>query len=204
MSEVRVWIGGWGVRPERFKATIESAIPNASHIVLEPGPDSVEAALNTPGVSHFGGYSLGSLLLLKALDRIPVDAKIWCIAPILAFCREEEMGGTTPRATLENLQVRLAVNTTSALKLFYRMVHLTDEPTDALPYSKTSLEWGLRQLADLKVIPNELERVEAVIGKQDQLLHSEKISTFFERKHLVDGQHDYQTLCSEHVFTTSR
>ena len=63
------WISGWGIQPQRFEAAAQRALPEATHQVFAPEPGAVEAALNC-GATHLGGYSLGSLLLLCALDRI--------------------------------------------------------------------------------------------------------------------------------------
>ncbi len=197
MSDSWAWISGWGIRPERFQAVVESAFPQATHRVFAPEPGAVEAVL-TSGASNFGAYSLGSLLLLEAIDRIPASAKILCVAPVLAFCEEAGMGGTTPLASLQTLQAKLAKNPAAALKLFYRLANLLEEPTGTLPYSAESLHWGLDMLATRQVPPVGLDRVEVILGKQDRLLDVKKLLTFFERKTVIDSQHDYRALFSEH------
>ena len=204
MPEVWAWMSGWGICPQRFKAVVQTALPEASHIVFPPSSNSVEAALKLSEVSHFGGYSLGSLLLLKHLNRIPEEAQVLCIAPILGFCREDQCGGTTPRIVLEKLQVRLATDPLAALKVFYRLADLSGAPTNPLPYSKDDLTWGLRQLASLKVAPRGMERVRAVIGKRDRLLDWRKTAVFFEKAHLIEASHDYHSLCTEDALSDLR
>lgn len=196
MCEKWAWISGWGIQPQRFQAAVEAALPDASHTVVAPSPDAVESVLHA-GATHIGGYSLGSLLILNALDRIPAETEVLCMAPILAFCEEDQMGGTTPRASLNLLQAKLAKNPKAALKLFYRMVNLPDEPLDVLPYPDATLTWGLEQLARLQAGASNLGRVTAIIGQDDRLLDAQKISSFFERKSLIDSQHDYKALCTK-------
>lgn len=193
MSETWAWISGWGVQPERFKAAADRALPGATHHVLAPDPDAVDTVLSS-GATHFGGYSLGSLLLMNALERIDRSNTVTCIAPIPSFCKEAELGGRTPRSILESLQVKLARKPEAALKLFYRLAGLADEPIDTLPYSIDSLEWGLEMLATQNAPTNELERVHAIIGETDPLMSAETLRTLFPNQTSTAQGHDYNNL----------
>lgn len=187
------WISGWGIQPQRFQAAVETVMPDDLHKVFAPEPQAIELALQSQP-SHFGSYSLGSLLLLDALDQIPLNTTVVCIAPILAFCKEAEMGGTTPLGSLQLLQAKLDQNPSAALKLFYRLAKLSDEPTDDLPYPIESLAWGLQQLATIRARSTNLKGVEVVIGKQDPLLNADVLCSFFEHPTTIQSQHHYQDL----------
>ncbi len=193
MPDKWVWISGWGIQPERFLHTVERALPGASHQVFAPEPDAIDAALSS-GASHFGGYSLGSLLLMTALDRIDSTSKVVCLAPIPAFCKEAEMGGLTPQSILESLQLKLERKPEAALKLFYRLAGLAAEPTDALPYSLDSLKWGLEQLATLSAPSSAFERVHAMISEEDSLMGATAVRDLFPHHSLVAQGHDYHDL----------
>lgn len=193
MSENWAWISGWGIQPERFQAAVESALPNATHTVFAPEPEAIDAALHS-GASHLGGYSLGSLLLMTAMDRIDATSKVVCLAPIPAFCKEAEMGGRTPRSILESLQLKVERKPEAALKLFYRLAGLSQEPTDTLPYSLDSLKWGLEMLATLSAHKTAFEPVHAVIGEEDALMDSNALRELFPNHTSTSQSHSYHHL----------
>ena len=164
-----IWISGWAICPSRFKKAVELALPGHSHQVLAPTPDAFETALKK-NASCIGGYSLGSLIILSELKRIPKDAKVICLAPFLSFCQEEQLGGTTPRTSLQMLQQRLTKQPNKALRLFYRLAGLNNEPVDNLPYALEHLEWGLEKLAYLKADTAMLHRAKGFVGLTDALI----------------------------------
>ena len=193
MSEKWAWISGWGIQPERFQAAVERALPDASHAVFAPTPDAVEAVVSI-GASHLGGYSLGSLLLMNALSRVESTSKIYCLAPIPAFCKEAEFGGSTPRAILKSLQAKLERKPEAALKLFYRLAGLDDEPSDNLPYSLESLTWGLEMLSAMVAPKDAFGRVHAVISYSDTLMDANTLQALFPRHSTTEKGHDYHHL----------
>lgn len=194
MSKTWIWISGWAICPERFKAAAESALPNYQHEVLPPTPDAFEAVLRS-GASRIGGYSLGSLILLSELARIPEDIEVTCLAPFTAFCEESQRGGTTPIASLRMLQQRLETQPEKAIKLFYRLAGLTGEPTDELPYPVEHLRWGLEQLAGLQVDTTLLFRAKGYVGLTDALVRGTLLQSQWANCDLIEQcSHAYNEL----------
>ena len=194
MSETWAWIGGWAISPERLKKALEKALPGTRQIVFHPSPHAVDQLLSIRA-DYLGAYSLGTLLLLQAIDRLPKKQRIHCLAPILGFCQEDQLGGTTPRSTMMKLRERLASNPMAAIQLFYRLAKLDEEPSTELPYNSTDLEWGLQtlseQTADKTAIGN---NVYSIIGREDPLMKVEQVTTYFEHSHLVSSLHSYKQL----------
>ncbi|ADE53791.1 hypothetical protein [Coraliomargarita akajimensis] len=192
MPERWTWISGWGIAPERFKAEAEQAFPDFEHIVIVPGPTAIEAVLASQP-RRAGGYSLGSLLLLSQLEQIPVHLPVYCLAPILGFTKEMQLGGTTTSASLDLLGSKLKQKPETALKLFYRLADLCENPT-ALPYSLDQLIWGLEHLASTRAEALELTRVHALIGSADKLCFPQLIAKYFPQHEMVDCGHRYKDL----------
>ena len=143
MANRWIWISGWAIDPKRFQRTVEDALPKDSHQVLVPEPNALKTVLNSHA-DRIGGYSLGSLILLSALEQIPENARITCLAPFIRFCKDGSLGGTTTIETLQALRQRLSTRPQKTLQLFYRLAGLITEPTHDLPYPIEYLEWGLQ------------------------------------------------------------
>ena len=194
MTKTWIWISGWAVYPDQFKSAFEQALPEDSHQVLTTGPDVLEKVL-AADADRIGGYSLGSLILLSALKQIPKNADITCLAPFIAFCKEERLGGTTPKAALQTLQKRLLQNPLKTLLIFHRLSGLNDCLADHLPYPIEHLEWGLEQLATLKADMNYPDRVKAFTGLEDTLIDSKEMRSRWPTCHFIDDcNHDYHRL----------
>lgn len=196
MTETWAWIGGWAIQPARIQAALEQALPGTRHTVIHPGPQAVDQLLAAKA-ERFGGYSLGSLLLLQNIHRLPEDPPPVCLAPILGFCLEDQLGGTTPRSTLESLRRRLAKDPAAAIRLFLRLAKLDDEPVEPLPYKLDDLDWGLETLArDTVSDQSILGHVQAFIGKNDPLTQPHAIAAYFERARIVPSLHSYRDLAN--------
>lgn len=196
MAKNWIWISGWAIYPDQFQSGVELAFPEDSHQVLTPGPDALQKALSC-NADHIGGYSLGSLILLSAFEQIQHFANIVCLAPFTAFCKEENRGGATPKATLQALQRRLPKQPLKTIQLFYRLAGLKDSIKDQLPYPLEHLQWGLEQLATRKAAVNDrnLSRVETVAGLTDPLIDCETMRHSTPNCHFVDAcNHDYRKL----------
>ena len=193
MSEAWAWISGWGVAPERFHAAVCAALPGREHLVVPPTETAVTAVLNS-GAMHVAGYSLGSLLLMCAADRIPAGVSVHCLAPIVAFCEGAECGGLTPASGVDMLAKRMEQSPSKALKLFYRLAGLNDEPSEVLPYAVDELQWGLSALRDLQADLSLLRGVRAVIGSRDPLLDSGVLRHYFDGSTELDVGHGYVDL----------
>lgn len=194
MAKTWIWISGWAIDPDRFKSAVERALPNDSHQVLTPAPNALEKALAV-GADNIGGYSLGSLILLSALEQIPKVANITCLAPFIAFCEEDRMGGATPRGTLQALQKRLQKQPQKTLQLFYRLAGLSDPLSGQLPYSIEDLEWGLEQLLTLKASTTFPGSVKGFAGLKDPLINHKEMRSRWPTCHFIDEcNHDYRKL----------
>ncbi len=194
MTTTWIWISGWAIYPDRFRSAVELAFPDYSHKVLAPTPDALEVVLKSKA-DRIGGYSLGSLILLSALQQIPETTQVTCLSPFIAFCKEDQLGGTTPRATLRSLQQRLHKQPEKALQLFYRLAGLDEKLMNGLPYSVKHLEWGLEQLINLKADTAYLNRATAVIGSKDPLINHQEIRSIWPACHFLDTyDHDYRKL----------
>ena len=194
MTKNWIWISGWGIYPDQFSSAVNRALPEDSHQVLAPTPDALGRVLAS-GADCIGGYSLGSLILLSALRQIPKSANIICLAPFIAFCKEDQMGGKTPKAVLQKLQHRLQEQPARTLQLFYRLAELSEPLKDGLPYPIEHLQWGLEQLAILKAGTDLLSRIKAVVGLRDPLINSREIQSRWPTGHFVDQcNHDYNEL----------
>lgn len=193
MSDTWAWISGWAIQPDQFKGALEASLPDHEHVVFAPTATALDAALAT-GAARIGGYSLGSLLLLAGLERVPHDTAIYCLAPFTAFCEEHGMGGTTPVAALEMIQARLSRQPERALKLFYRLAGLKDEPLATLPYAVDDLAWGLDALKTIQAREVDLGRAIAILGTQDPLVRHERLDHRWKHIIQTDCQHDYRAL----------
>jgi hypothetical protein len=193
MSEVWAWVSGWAVCPARFEAAVQKALPGYTHVVFAPSASALDNALQT-APAKLGGYSLGSLLLLSGLERIPCDVALYGFAPFTAFCVEHGRGGTTPVAALEMIQARLRQQPEKALKLFYRLSGLKSEPLQALPYAIDDLAWGLEALKTIQAKHVDLSRVTAILGKHDPLVNHDHLENNWKNSIQADCQHDYGDL----------
>ncbi|MFT4900867.1 MAG: hypothetical protein ACI81V_000134 [Lentimonas sp.] len=190
MNETWAWISGWAIAPERFKAAVEQALPEAHHLVFAPTADAVQQVLKSKA-THVAGYSLGSLLLLNAVDRFPTKTKLYCLAPFLAFCKEAELGGNTPEASLIAIQKRLEQTPEKALKLFYRLSGITATVPETLPYSLPDLIWGLEALRTLQANESAAQQAIALIGTKDALIEHHVGCNDWSKSYLVDASHCY-------------
>jgi hypothetical protein len=106
------------------------------------------------------------------------------------------MGGTTPEASLAAIQARLSRTPEKALKLFYRLAGLREEPTEPLPYLLEDLEWGLTALQSLRAAPEACARAFAVLGIKDPLVDETDagFSDAWKAIIRIDATHHYDTL----------
>ena len=194
MTRNWIWISGWAIDPDRFKAAAESVLPKDSHKVVAPTPDALQKVIES-GADHIGGYSLGSLILLSSIGQIPKAMTIFCLAPFISFCKEDRSGGATPRTTVESLQKRLRTQPQKTLHLFYRLAGVRDPLPEHLPYSIDSLRWGLEQLAILRANKATLDRATGIAGLNDPLIDTSLMRSEWPTCHFVEGcNHDYREL----------
>ncbi len=189
------WICGWGVNPGEFRAEAEKWKPEAIHTVLLPNADAVPTLLNMQ-LTAIGGYSLGSLLLMKALPEFPQDLNILCLAPILSFTKGE-LGGKTSATTLTKLKEKLILDPQSAYRIFHRLSGITPSFAQTIPTDSTdNLAWGLDQLSEVYLSPKnkKLRLVSIVVGSNDRLLDYKKLICYFKNARLTDSSHCFRSL----------
>ena len=143
---------------------------------------------------------MGSLLILEGLGEMPPGVRISCLAPFLSFCREEEGGGTTPRAVVRAMQAKIRQRPERALKLFHRLAGLEWEEAQELPYAVEELDWGLEKLATVDLGRLEDGRggtglVEGYAGARDPLTDVEALQSRWPScKVVVPCSHNYREL----------
>lgn len=194
MTERWVWISGWAISAKDFRRAATAWKPQAEHHVVPPSPRAVDQA-RALSPSHLGAYSLGSLLILERIQEIPPEIPVLCLAPILAFCREANRGGTTPFAVLDSLRKRLRKNPAAALKLFYHLAGISPPlKQPPLPDTLENLDWGLRALQEKYAPYSGFGNVTAVIATQDRLLNTHALTASFKETQRINTNHDYRKL----------
>jgi hypothetical protein len=165
------WLLGWAVPEEWFASFARGAFPAAEHVFFESAADSMRRLNEAGPFDWIAGYSLGSLLLLRAFPR--PTARVALLAPIFAFPAEANLGGRIPRAQLRQLARNLRRNPTAALADFYARAGL-DAPNkrvgDNALHLTSVLEWGLEQLETVRVEPPLPAGWRACCGTEDPLL----------------------------------
>lgn len=142
------WLLGWAVSPDWFAAEVERVWPGAEHVFVSAAPDWREHLVEAGPLDRLGGYSLGTLLLLRerawVAERWP---RTGLLAPIWAFPSEAGRGGRISRAQLRLLGRWLRHDGERARREFGMMSRLPPEAlADAPGASLEDLAWGLAQL----------------------------------------------------------
>lgn len=198
MAKRWTWISGWGIPPENFSKACQQCFPKDQHTVFAPTRTAISQLLETK-TDQIGAYSLGSLILLDAIDRLPAETPVTLFAPILGFTSERQLGGTTSIDSLESLRARLDKSPPQALKLFYRLAGIKESPTEELPYPIEDLDWGLQALAELQVAPSKAVRTKIFLGERDPLLDSLILSKLLSQAQITPFGHDYPQLLTAYA-----
>lgn len=167
-----LWIGGWALRPEWQARQFKAQWPDYIHDVLAPDKlclAEYSRRIDSGTYERLGGYSLGTLLLLRSFEREPVTPTL-LLAPVLDFKTEAARGGRMRRAHLDALERKLKQEPLAAVNDFYARAGLTIEPTDTLPYQVEDLLWGIEQLRTTAATHWRWDQVKAIIGERDPLL----------------------------------
>lgn len=187
------WISGWGIPPAELANAVRKQWPEDRHTVFAPTETAIsKAKAINPDI--LAGYSLGSLLLLSESPSA-LPRKTMCVAPILAFDAEAGLGGKTATRTRIMLQTKFAQNPLAAVKLYLRLVGMSDLASQRLPYSESDLRWGLEALGKLHASIDSIALTHFYIGTQDTLTDVKEISRLSTRLEIIEGQdHDYRGL----------
>jgi pimeloyl-[acyl-carrier protein] methyl ester esterase len=162
------FIGGWGSTEEVWRDALAQyqslAPPPEPHFLrwldcLQDWPGVLKAISAMPGSCLLVGWSLGSLLSLRAALELPGKiAAMMLVSATSCMCAGPDRGGIDPRI-LAAMRVRFARNPGPVLNEFTRQCALPDgdEQTcagylqQASQFSPAELALGLQALAELDV-----------------------------------------------------
>lgn len=185
------WISGWGVPPGMLRPFADRVLPGGEHIFVPP---TAQALALVQASDRLVGWSLGAHLILRSLaeeKRLP--ERVFLLAPFLAFCAEDQMGGRCARAQVVWLSRWISRDPLKALNDFYQRAGL-GLSCHELPYSAPDLLWGLAQLTAepttglRSLSKGRLPRGwHAAIGASDSLLEAEKVRGSLPASVIVPG-----------------
>jgi hypothetical protein len=191
------WLPGWAVPPAWFLERAKTAFPEAEHEAFAAGPDAVSQLTASGPFDWIGGYSLGTLLLLRDPARIRGTCeRVALLAPIFAFPREAGLGGRIARAEVRRLACAVALDPAAALAGFYERAGLEELRGHVLTSDKlvrsqhmtpSSLLWGLEQLENVQVEPRLPEGWRGWCGASDALLAAELLRAAVPEVVIVPG-----------------
>lgn len=169
-------ICGWALPEDWFRQLVESYFPEARVRACHPrNPESADEAkaLLEPQSDWVIGYSLGSLWLLHHKNKIPPQANVALLAPILAFTEEKNLGGKTPLGQLkyQKKMLKQSEDYNAAMRGFFDLsgIHLPEDDLQQ-PYGLDILIRGLEFLETTSVSPQSAEGCLALTGLRDPLL----------------------------------
>jgi hypothetical protein len=141
-----LWISGWSVPPDWLAAQAAAVWPRVAHRAVAVA--DAESALAAGNYDALGGYSLGTLWLLRQAEKIPAPTPVVLIAPILAFPAEDGKGGRISRAQLRAQRRDLREDAPAAVLAFARLAGLAElgipaPPDEFNPTNVAALDAGL-------------------------------------------------------------
>ena len=147
------WVLGWAVERAWFADEARRAWPGAEHLLIDAAPDWRERLVEAGPLDRLGGYSLGTLLLLRERDWVAARwPRVGLLAPIWAFPAEVGRGGRISRAQLRLLGRWLRHDGERARREFGAMAGLPREALTSAAAPET-LAWGLEQLESVTAAP---------------------------------------------------
>ncbi|MEO0795868.1 MAG: hypothetical protein AAFX93_11925 [Verrucomicrobiota bacterium] len=197
-----LWIGGWGFSKEEIQNLVNEQVPGVQHFVICPGPewlDELHRVVATQPIRRLLGYSLGSFLILRDLEKLP-DIPTVLFSPIVSFKAEENLGGRFDGRRLKVLVRWLQRDPRAALSDFRKQVGIPPMDSDMeLPCSVEQLVWGIKQLDDEPVeVPAETADISMIIGEQDAVTDARFIENQWAKTKVVTGVgHDLRDLVKE-------
>lgn len=168
---------GWAIAPEWFHDCVARIFPTADIRAIYPRRpcDTNEAKdlLSGQPSDLYIGYSLGSLWLMHHRQNLPLTAAKALLAPILAFTREQNLGGKTSITQLKYF-VKILKNNfgdTNALMDFYTRCNfkVPESWKKHIPDHLTLIR-GLEFLSGTNVPASSADGFLAVIGEDDNFL----------------------------------
>ena len=184
------WIMGWAIPKPWFNTQVLEVFPDDNHSFFEPSQDALTKLSKESPFDITVGYSLGSLLLLKANLPQAKTGKVFLLAPILGFTREMKLGGKIPLNQLKYTHKLLSQDPFKTVTHFHNLMGLV--PTSEVSYffsseELTVLKYGLKILEETRVELTQLPYATAICGNLDPLLDASILKTFFPKLHLIDN-----------------
>jgi hypothetical protein len=167
------WMLGWAAPEAWFAPIAREFLPAADHVFVSATPEAIGQLAAAGACDWIVGYSLGSLLLLEAADRL-AGRRVALLAPIFAFPSEEGLGGRISRTQVRQLARWLRHEPLAALADFYEraVLHI---PSGQHPGTPEHLLWGLERLEKERVEPRLPPGWSAWCGEKDALLNAERL-----------------------------
>jgi len=184
---------GWAMPPGWFASLVENHFAGAvvrAVYPLRPGDADEAAALLNPPSNLYIGHSLGSLWLLYHRQFLPPKARKALLAPILAFTREDKMGGKTPARQLKYFLKKMAGNhqDNSPLYDFYSRcgLSLREDFLRQLP-ARSALIEGLEFLGHCKSSGQAAKDFLPLLGDADPFLDGLELQRHIPHLEIVAG-----------------
>jgi len=182
------WLLGWAVPSSWFANYVAAIFPEATHVFIEPGPESGERLEKAGPFDALTGYSLGAQLMLENPERVSrLSTKIGLLAPIFAFAQEMNLGGKIPHTQVKYLSRWLRRDRAAALTDFYQRAGLGIPTALSSDISLETLEWGLHRLEIGAVLPPAPSGWKLLCGAADALLDGEQLARLDPAVRLVSG-----------------
>jgi len=168
------WLLGWAVPEAWFAPLARAALPQAEHAFFASSPTWLAEVSAAGPWDVIAGHSLGTLLLLQEVTAVNRLARqVVLFSPVLAFAKEEQLGGKVARAQVKFLARWLKMDRTAALADFYIRAGLGGcEAGDAVD---SKLQGGLGRLIGDGVTPPLPAGWQAYVGGNDELLDAEEL-----------------------------
>jgi pimeloyl-ACP methyl ester carboxylesterase len=178
MNEI-AWISGWASDISIWEDEIYNHFPNFSHRFVDyfdflPSPDDFWD--KNPRVGEAGlvvGWSMGSLALLRNLNKKPKGQRWILICPIADFCADGCWQQSAVRATKQGI----LENTEQTLISFSNLMgeNISKEEREkwvenAMRYSPKQLAAGLNYLMQSSCNPKNFNNLELIFGERDKVV----------------------------------
>jgi len=184
-------VSGWAIPIDWFAEQINKYFKNSEIRVIYPNApfDENEAKqkLNQEPADLYLGYSLGSLWMFKYRAFIPKTSIKAVLAPILAFTREQDMGGKTTDTQLKYLiKILKRSEDNTPLVDFYTncKIPFPKELLSNLPKRSTLIK-GLEFLESVKECGKSVLDFKVVIGGKDIFLDANKLKKLIPQTIIV-------------------
>lgn len=186
-------ISGWAIPTDWFAEQIAKYFANSQIKVIYPDDpfDENEAKekINEEPADLYLGYSLGSLWMFKHREVFPKRSIKAVLAPILAFTREQDMGGKTTDTQLNHLIKILKRSDNDAPLLdFYENCNIPFPRIliNKLP-KRSILIKGLEFLQSITASEKSVLDFRVIIGDNDVFLDAVRLKNLIPQIEIVSG-----------------